>query len=349
VSPRGFLAASQYKPENLAANTTRAFIGLNLDCAQCHNHPFSRWTRDQFWQTAAFFATPLAPTDSQLVRLEIAIPDTARSVTPLLLDDRTPTWPKFLESDTGRRVLAEWIVDKDNPYFARNAVNRIWAQFLGRGLVEPLDDLSEDNPPSHPELLAELAAGFVESDFDLAYIVRALARTKAYQLATCLPDEAADVDPQLFAKMPIRGLTGEQFYDSSRIAAGLGVERRDLQAAGRSNERERFAARMRIAKPVEAERSIVQALALMNGGLTSELTTPATSPTLAAAVDAPFLNTQGKLELLYFAALNRQPTPQESSRLVNYIESGGKQRSTEQALADIFWTLLNSSEFNTNH
>jgi hypothetical protein len=266
-----------------------------------------------------------------------------------LLDDQAISWPAPFAPETGRRVLAEWIVSKSNPYFARNAVNRIWAQLFGRGIVEPLDDLSEDNPPSDSELLAELTNAFTASGFNLSYLIRALTRTRAYQLANRLPAESAEDDPQLFARMPIRGLTGEQLYDSLRIAAGLAMERRDLTTTTRSSDRERFAARMLVARPVEAERSIVQALALMNGALTRDLTTPASSPTLAAAIDAPFLNTHGKLELLYFAALNREPTAQESSRLVNYIESGGAERSPEQAIADIFWTLLNSSEFNTNH
>ncbi|HTN75438.1 MAG TPA: DUF1553 domain-containing protein, partial [Pirellulaceae bacterium] len=349
VSPVGFLAASQFKPENLAANTTRSFLGLNLDCAQCHNHPFSRWTRGQFWQTAAFFAPPTKTSGVMLDKLQLTIPDTERSVAATLLDDKPVLWPEKLEAETGRRLLADWIASKENPYFAKNAVNRVWAHLYGTGLVEPLDDLSEENPPSHPALLDDLSAAFVASGFDVKYLTQAIVLSRAYQLSTALPDGATDDDPRLFARMPVRGLTGEQLYDSSRVAAGLPVERDDLLTSRDSGQRQRFVTQMLIARPVEAERSIVQALALMNGSLTMELTTAGKSPTLLAAAESPFLNNQGKVETLFFAALNRNPTAQESSRLVNYIEQGGEARTSSQSLGDIFWALLNSSEFNTNH
>ncbi len=342
VSPASFFAASEYKPENLAANATRAFLGVNLDCAQCHNHPFSRWTRDQFWQTAAFFVAPRA---DQRRKPTIAIPNTTRTVGAALMDKSPLVWPEPLADDSARRLLANWVTAKDNPYFARNAVNRVWANLFGLGLVEPLDDLSEDNPSNQPELLDELTRTFIASGFNLKYLTRAVALSKAYQLA----DTATDGNPRLFARMAIRGLTGEQLYDSLRIAAGLPAERDDVERGEGLAARKRFAAEFRIDRPATAERSIVQALSMMNGRLSADLTDPKNNPTLSAAADAPFLDTAGKLETLYLAVLGRKPSEKTAARLIEYVDGGGPDKDSRKALADVFWALLNSTEFNTNH
>jgi hypothetical protein len=354
VSPIGFLAASQFRAEELAANTTRAFLGLNLDCAQCHDHPFSRWTRNQFWETAAFFAAPRQLANSQTSILEVTIPDTERHLQPKLLDNTAPQWPAEIGSHTGPEVLAAWIVDQENPYFARNAVNRIWAHFFGRGLIEPLDDISDDNPSSLPELHRELAAAFIASGYDLKFITKALVQTRAYQLAAQTTASAEAEELHVFQQMPIRGLTGEQLYDSMVVAAGLPTVRHDLLSSRDLGLRERFATQMHVERVVDAERSIVQSLALMNGELSRELTTPAQSPLLTAAADAPFLNEAEKVDMLFLAVLSRRPTQQESRQWQDYLAgkdltTDDEPRSQRAALADVLWVLLNSSEFNTNH
>lgn len=348
VTPIGFQAASLFRAENLAANTTRAFLGLNLDCAQCHDHPFSRWTRDQFWETAAFFAAPQLSQSGKLTLLEVMIPDTERKLNPKLLDNEVPKFPDELQDQTGRQVLSQWIVRPDNPYFARNAVNRLWAQIFGRGLVEPLDDLSEDNPSCNPDLHQELAAAFVQSGYDLKYLTRAFVRTRAYQVSTVSHGLAPPEELRLFEKMPVRALTGEQLYDSLVVAAGLPIVRNDLLNSNQQNRRDQFAAQMHIERAVDAERSIVQSLELMNGSLTRELTSLEQSAILAAASDSPFLNQHEKVEMLFFSALNRRPTAAEAARLFKGLPDTDK-TAEQQGLANIFWALLNSSEFNTNH
>jgi hypothetical protein len=310
VSPAGFFAASESKPESLAANATRAFLGVNLDCAQCHNHPFARWTRDQFWQTAAFFAAPKMD-GGKTTPPELTIPNTKTSLRAELLDGTVPKWPAALKSDTGRVLLADWLTAKDNPYFARNAVNRLWAHFYGAALVEPLDDLSGDSGDAgnHPELLKELADAFAASGFNLKLLTQALVLTKAYQLSATADSTS---DPRLFARMPVRGLTGEQLYDSLRTAAGLPPERADTDRGQGLEARKRFAARFHVERPVAAERSITQALSLMNGRLTTDLTDPAKNPTLNGVATAPFLDTAGKVETLFLATLGRRPSAKEA-------------------------------------
>lgn len=346
--PVTFLAASEYKPEELASNATRAFLGVNLGCAQCHNHPFARWTRDQFWQTAAFFATPAAGVDGAR-RFRLTVPGTDQVMTPKVLDGPEPTWPATPDADAGQAVFSAWVTAKDNPYFARNAVNRVWANLFGTGLVEPLDDLSGQNPPSHPELLDELTREFAGGGFDVKSLTRAIVLSRAYQLASATPAGGRVPSPQLFARTAARGLTGEQLYDSLRIAAGVPAERDDLDPLNAQRERKRFAEKFRIDRGGTAQRSILQSLSLMNGGLTAGLTDPATTPTLRAVADAPFLDGRGKIDALFLAALGRKPTSDEAAPLVAYIDRGGADRDAKKALADVFWALLLSSEFGTNH
>lgn len=350
IGPASFFTAADYKPENLAANASRAFLGVNLDCAQCHDHPFARWTRDQFWQTAAFFAPPRMDAGGKMTLPELTVPKTTKSLAPELLTGTPVKWPDALASDTGRKMLAEWVTTKDNPYFARNAVNRLWAHHFGTALVEPLDDLSGEsgNTGNHADLLKELAEAFTASGFDLKHITRAMTLTRAYQLSA-VTRIGTPTDLKFFARMPVRGLTGEQLYDSLRAAAGLPQEREDTGRGQALDARRRFAARFHIERPVSAERSITQALSLMNGRTTTDLTDPAKNPTLASVIAAPFLDTHGKVETLFLVVLGRKPSAKESKHLVEYVQNGGTDNSPERALGDVFWALVNCTEFNTNH
>jgi hypothetical protein len=159
-----FFQANELKPENLAAATARVFLGVNLDCAQCHNHPFADWKQQQFWQFAAFYAgvgrlrpdNAMLPAPEAIERRELAVADTGKSAQAMFLDGSAPTWT--LQSRP-REALAEWLTSAENRYFARAAANRLWAHMFGCGIVEPLDALGGRDAPSHPELLDLLPAG----------------------------------------------------------------------------------------------------------------------------------------------------------------------------------------------
>ena len=348
--PRAFLTLNEGKPgqPRREPRLPCAFLGINLDCAQCHNHPFARWTRDQFWQTAAFFTRPTPAGDGKPARLEVKVLNTDRTVGPKLLTDAAISWPEKLEEDTGRRVFAEWLTAKDNPYFARNAVNRLWANFFGTGLGEPLDDLSGENPASVPALLDDLTKVFLDSGYDLNYLTRGIVLSRAYQLSSVVPVEVGTNGPRLFSRAAVRGLTGEQLYDSLRVAAGFAPLRPDLDSQAILGERTLFAAKFYVERPGSAQRSILQSLSLMNGSLTPALTDPQKAPALAGVADAPFLDTAGKVEALFLAAFGRKPTATESREFVKYAEKGDT-KDRNKYLGDIFWALLNSAEFNTNH
>jgi len=363
--PQAYYFAKEFKPENLAAGTARVFLGVSVECAQCHNHPFAEWKREQFWGLAAFFAGIksqrqmdfLLPDGEDAARRELTMPGTDKVIAARFLDGTAPTW----QADTGSRAtLAAWVTSRDNPYFARAAVNRLWAHFFGTGLVEPVDEMvGAGSVASHPELLDLLAREFVEHQFDLKYIIRAITATQAYQLTSARTHEGQD-DPTLFARMALRGLTGEQLFDSVAQATGYrdsggGTDLITGLLGGNRSARSEFLTRFASTeRAVDTRTSILQALTLMNGKVTAAATSLERSETLAAVVDAPFLSTAQRVETLYLATLSRKPTPKELDRAVKFVEgaarnAGENKAATSEALADVFWALLNSPEFVLNH
>lgn len=356
TAPLAFFLAKELKPENLAASTSRLFLGVKLECAQCHNHPFASWKRDQFWSLAAFFAGVrrtnqgdfVTPSPERLDKHEIVIPGTERVVQATFLNGKEPRF-KFQVSP--RQTLAEWMTAADNPYFAQAAVNRLWAHFFGVGLIDPVDEMvGAEHAASHPELLAELAKEFTAHKFDLKYLIRAITASRAYQLTSAAPEKFAD-QPQQFARRAIRGLSPEQFFDS--VAAAIGYHEgaptnpRPFPPANNS-PRGDFLIKFgnQSDKATEHQTSILQALTLMNGHLMAEATSLEQSETLAAVADAPFMDWKERIETLYLATLSRPPSARELSRLTKFIES---EPDPKAALADVFWALLNSGEFMLNH
>ena len=354
-SPLAYYVAKDAKPENLAAGTARTFLGIRLECAQCHNHPMDHWKREQFWGLAAFFAGVSQQGKDEAHgaireiadRRELAIPETTQIVKAAFLDTKQPQWGR---RTSGRELLASWVTAPDNPYFARAAVNRVWARFFGTGIIDPVDDLRDDNPPSHPELLDLLAREFRSHGYDLKFLIRSITATKAYA-----PDERGrplgagpgepvrrDAGPHPFSRPVLRGAC-----PGDRLPREVGAR---LPLRGKL-PKDRFVELFtnRDEKPTEGETTILQALALMNGPLIASVTNMETSDTLAALAEAPYLDTQGRIETLYLAALTRRPRPDELERLVPYVERGGPTGDRSKALGDVFWALLNSPEFRFNH
>jgi Protein of unknown function (DUF1553)/Protein of unknown function (DUF1549) len=343
-----FLQARGNTPEALAAATARLFLGVKLECAQCHDdRSGGNWSREQFWELAAFF-TRLSGQPARGTEPEITIPGLKRTVKA-----RFPTGakPNFSREATPQVTLAGWVTAPDNPWFARATVNRLWAYLLGTGLVEPVDEFGAHNPPSHPELLDELAAQFVAHRYDLKYLLRAIVLSKTYQRQSLTSHPGQD-DPRLFARAAVRGLSAEQIFDSLAEVAeyrSSGLETPPGYGGQRSPRQEfidRFTSRER---RVESHTSILQALHLMNGSFVSRATSPDQNRTLATIADAAKIDTARRLETLYLVVLSRKPTPAEVKRLGPYIERGGPSGSRRKALADVLWALLNSSEFLLNH
>jgi hypothetical protein len=360
-TPVAFYQVNELKPENLAASTSRVFLGVRLECAQCHDHPFNEWKRQNFWELAAFFAGIRAPARVPPGRApqaalnpnasSIKIPGTEKVVEARFLDGAAP---KLEPQMNPRTALADWVTAENNPYFARTGANRVWGHFFGIGLIDPVDDEpTEDNPASHAELLADLTRQFVAHKYDVKYLIRAITASQAYQRTSAVTDRAQN-EPRLFARMALRGLTPEQLFDSLAQATGYREPRLGGPVLGRPidprSPRTQFLVKFASQeRKTETQTSILQALSLMNGKFIADATSLERSTTLAAVVDAPFLSTARRVETLYLAALTRRPRAEELARMVAYVEGGGPRGSQDAALADVFWVLLNSSEFILNH
>ena len=323
------------KPEEVAAAASRLFLGVNLGCAQCHNHPFATWKREQFWSFAAFFSSTQGrgrvrgERRPAVAANQLMIPGTDKVVKAKFLNGKEPS---FENGEPGQKVLVDWITATDNPYFARAAVNRLWEHFFGAGLIEPLDEMvGAETSQSHPAVLDELAGAFTKSRSTIrGWLIRVITATKAYQLTSARSHPSQD-DPRQFARMALRGMNGEQLFDSVAQATGY----RDEAFAGRGNPfglgggRYEFVTKFAASteRPAETQTSILQALTLMNGRLMTSATSLQQSETLVAVIDAPFMDVPAKIETLYLAALSRKPTAKELARLTRYVEKGGGDRT----------------------
>jgi hypothetical protein len=355
LSALGYYQASDLLAETVAATTGRALLGLKIECAQCHNHPFAPWTQRQFWELAGFFAgvPPQGPNEKKLPAIELVrrrtlpLPGTDQKVSARFLDGKEPNWDSQPDP---RQALAEWITAPDNPYFARTAVNRLWSLLFGVGLVDPITDFGEHNLPSHPEVLDELARAFIAHKYDTKFLLRALTQTRAYQRSSVL-SHSGQADPRKYARMNVKGLSPEQLFDSVAQATGY---RDPLPLAARTSHgyqadtpRGQYLAKFGGgSERSDQQTSILQALTLMNGDWISQQTSPTRGELLRAVADAPFLDEAGRVEVLFLAALSRHPTSEEKQLFLAHVRSAADQR---RGLGNVLWVLLNRTEFLVNH
>lgn len=348
--PAVFYTSHSLEPEKLAAATSQIFLGLQLQCAQCHDHPFDRWTQEDFWQYAAFFSQ-LRQDDAGMGREsiiedrpggEVTLPDTDTVMQPSYPGVSEPPEPD--PGDIRRRQLTIWMASRDNPYLPRAAANRVWYHLFGRGIVDPVDQMDADNHPSHPELLDYLAELLIEHRFDLRTMYAVLARTDAYQRTSRMEDERPP--SHLFAAMMVKTQTAEQFFDSLQ----QNVYRRGITVPGQINSpsaamRQNFLDRMRSndLSPSEYPHGVVQALGIMHGpemlGATS-----AGQLGLLASLEAPFFTDSDRIETLFLATLSRMPSDDEKKRFLEFL---GQDTPPEQAAvrrSDLLWVLLNTAE-----
>lgn len=359
TNPIAFYAAKEIKPENLAAATSRMFLGVRIECAQCHDHPFDQWNRRDFWGYSAFFAgleqsrpgpgSFFAGLREFFGQRKVQIPDTNEYVEPTYLDGQAMKRGGALSP---RQALTTWMIADSNPYFAKTAVNRLWGHFLGVGFVDPIDDFSERNAPSHPELLDALAKEFVAHKYDLKFLIRSITLSRAYQLSSRQTDSKQS-DPRLFAKMAVRGLTPEQIYDNLAQATGR-FEPFSIQNPfiyGQVTPKGRIAELFSDigTAPTDRATTILQSLALMNGDFVNEATQVDRGKLIGSIADFPGFKPDDRIEAVYLSTVSRMPTDAEREELTRFLAGKGSESESRQALADVFWALLNSSEFLYNH
>ncbi|MEM9586028.1 MAG: DUF1549 and DUF1553 domain-containing protein [Planctomycetota bacterium] len=351
--PSVFYAAHTAEPEKLAAATSRIFLGLQLQCAQCHDHPFDRWTQEDFWAYAAFFGQ-VQQSEARMNRSmvivdrgdgEVTLPDTEQVVPPRYPGSTTDPEPDPL--GIRRRQLTIWMASRDNPYLARAAANRVWGQMFGHGLVEPVDAMDAANTPSHPEVLDLLAQTLVQQRFDLRSLYAVIARTQAYQVSSRYSGAPDDRPPNdSFAVMAVKTLTAAQFYDS--MQQNIYRTTSSLDASGPMSidgRRLAYLARMRAtsATPRDYPHGIVQALGLING---PEILTAsqATTQGILGAVQADFFSDQQRIETLFLATLSRYPDDSEAKTFLSHLSKARDAPSRARALGDVVWVLLNTAE-----
>ncbi len=351
-----FFQNNENKAENLAATTSRVFLGIKLDCAQCHSHPFAAWSRDQFWEFAAFFSgstpgivRPFMPNAVPVKVKEIQIPGTQKIVkAKFLTGDVPPAEGNALEQ------LADWVISPKNPYFAKATVDHLWIYFFGVSLMEPVMEETTLEQVAHAELLELLAKEFVASNYDVKFLLRAIVHSQTYQRAS--EGAGNPKDSLYFTRMPLRGMTAEQFFDSFAEATtykddGAAVLAMRPMGFGmpattpRGEFLQKFASSQR---GHETQTSIQQALFLMNGKFVQERTDVSKNPSLKIIVESKVPIKQ-KLETLYLLTLSRLPRPEERQRLEAHLQEGIAKGETSRAWSDIFWALINSAEFRLNH
>ena len=357
-------AANYYKLETQTLQTTenvaQVFMGMRLQCAQCHNHPFDRWTMDDYYSFAAFF-TQVGRKRGEDPRDTIVYNRgsgeqrhivTGKNAKPKFLGGE---YPEIKPGQDRRAVLAEWIASPKNPFFARNMVNIVWAHFMGRGIIDPVDDVRVSNPPSNPELLDELARRFTESNYDFKQLTRDICNSRTYQLSTRANDSNGS-DESNFAKAQIRRMRAEVLFDAinqitgnvekfQRMARGQGavqiydgrVSNYFLTTFGRAKRDTVCACE------VTMDPSLSQALHLLNGDtVNNKIISGGVVKKLMAAKKSPKEIT----DELYLRALARKPTKAEWAKLEPFFKD---EKGWETALNDLFWSLLNSKEFMFNH
>ncbi|HYO83550.1 MAG TPA: DUF1549 and DUF1553 domain-containing protein, partial [Bryobacteraceae bacterium] len=347
---------------------TQVFLGVRMVCAQCHDHPFERWTQNQYYEMAAFFsAVGIRPgyevgeeiVYDQRADYELKHPKDGRVVKPKFLVNATLAsgGPSSIPSDaTRRQALADWLTSKENAFFARSTVNRVWSYFFGRGIIDPVDDIRASNPPSNPALLDALTRDFVAHNFDLRHLMRTIANSRTWQ-AGIETNEWNAADRENFSHQAPRRLTAEQLMDALTVATGVRPrlpevppDTRAVQYVDPHIGKEGFLdlfGRPARESACECERraelSLPQALNLVNGKVISDAVADGTGRVTKAVLSA-----RGDRELveeLYLASLGRTPTAAELANATKYLDTGGRAERAQ----DLLWALVNSKAFLYNH
>ena len=368
------------------AKTAQIFLGLQVQCTQCHNHPFNKGKQNQFWEMNAFFRQTRAlrrfdgSRDVQWVELvdedwagEGGNPEEAelyyelrnglmKVAYPVFVDgteiSKSGYLPGTMEDGTAygvhrRKELAKLI--KASPYFPKAIVNRVWSHFLGYGFTKPVDDLGEHNPPSHPELLDGLAERFREQSFDLKELVRWIVLSRPYTLSSRTTAANAQDDPALgekpkFSHFYLRQMQAEQLYESLLTATQADKTQRAEEAA---KKKDQWLSQFVIAFGTDEgddattfNGSIPQVLMMFNGDLIKQATSTGKGGFLDAVATSG-ASAKAKIDTLYVAALARKPSAKEVATANAILKARGG--DVVGALQDIWWAVLNSNEFIINH
>jgi hypothetical protein len=350
------------EPENIATDISQVFLGVRLECARCHNHPWEKWTQDDFWGFAAFFGRmgikdTYENDESQVllkVKGEVIHPKTKKPIGPKYLDG--PSEVEAPDEDV-REKLAAWITSPKNPWFARAITNRMVKHYLGRGMVEPVDDFRVTNPPSNQALLDALAKDFVDNGYSLHHMARVILNSRVYQL-TSEPNETNRTDTINYSRYYVKRLMAEQLADSITGVTGVSEKYRGymlgthamaipqgapsyfLATFGRMKAREVICER-------DTQPDMVQAMHLISGETLMRQTTAKGGNLDKWMADAS-LTDEDVVRKIFLAAVVREPDHREIETALLPLQTKGAE-SRRQAFEDVLWTVFNSKEFLFNH
>jgi len=340
-------------------NVAQVFMGIRTQCAQCHNHPFDRWTMNDYYQFAAFFSQ-IGRKQGEDYREtvvfnqgggEVAHPVTGQAMPPKFLGGSVPD----MQGRDRRAVMAEWLTSPDNPLFATSVANRVWAHFFGVGIVEPVDDIRVSNPPSNPELFNELGTRLRDYKFDFKQLVRDICNSHAYQRSS-VRNPTNESDERNYAHANVRRIRAEMLSDCiSQVTEtkekfrGLPLGARAVQIADGQTSTYFLTTFGRAPRntvctdEVSTDPSLSQALHMLNGAAaTSKIAEGGLIARHLAAGQTP----EQIIERLFIRALTRRPTPDETRQLMEIVSQA---ENPDVGLQDVFWAVLNSREFVFNH
>jgi hypothetical protein len=343
----------------VAENVAQVFMGMRTQCAQCHNHPFDRWTQDDYYSFAAFFSQIGRKGGEDYRELivfnsgggEVNHPVGGRVMPPAYLGGG----PADTAGKDRREVLADWLASPKNPFFAQNFANRIVHHFFGVGIIDPVDDVRISNPASNAPLLAELSKRFTESNYDFKGLVRDICRSEAYQRST-QTNPSNELDERNFAKQTLRRIKAESMLDIISQVTNTKDKFRGLPIGSRATQISdgatsdyflttfgRATRETACSCEVKMEPTLSQALHLLNGETTNNKIQQGglIAQWLQAGLTPPQI-----VEKLYIRCFSRQPTAEEQAALAPLFAEG---QDIKRSLDDTFWALLNSREFIFNH
>ena len=345
----------------VTADTAQVFLGVRLQCARCHHHPYERWSQEDYYGLSGFFTRLGRKSFGQPPPYFSSSNPTTGEKNPLTGNVPEPKYPdgayaKFTPEEDPRHALVDWMTQPDNPFFSRVLVNRMWGHFLGRGLVNEVDDMRASNPAANEELLDALARDFVNHKFDVKHVIRAIVSSRVYQLSSD-PTDANKNDRQSFARFYARRLIAEVFHDAIDQSCGTHTKFGGISDNARAVDlpNEGFGSyfldtfdRPQRVSGCECERStgatLAQVLLLANSDeIENKLADDKGQVAELAKSERPMPE---KITELYVTAFSRPPSESELSEAVEFVET---QEDKRRALEDVLWTILNSKEFMFNH
>ncbi len=346
-------ATKAYDPERLAARVARAFLGVRIDCAQCHDHPFEPWKRADFQGLAAYFGQ-VEPGFTGVIdgHGEFRLP-TKAGAEAVAISPQVPFAAELLpKRGTRRERLASWVTDRRNTRFAAATVNRVWALLCGRPLVEPIDDLASAGVL--PAALTLLADDFVRHDFDLRHLIRSISATRAFALDSATSEADSLLLAAAWAAFPMTRLRPEQVagaFIQAGTTATIDSESHILFRLAASGGINDFVARHGDAGEDEFDQeetsTIPQRLLMMNGDLVQKSIQEEIG-TVAGRIAALASTDRVGVETAYLVTLTRRPTPAEATHFEARL-AGTRGPARQEAVTDLIWVLLNSTEFSYNH